>query len=126
MAEPRLAAAAAAQLHDRGARRALRIRRAGSRGARALPDGPGLRHAARDPGGAPVTRTSPPSTTCLFLPALREKIAAPTALANKMTRKFRNLTLASDTAVTRAEGGFDKFLDVSSNGRMPLKVAGLD
>src|SRR6266481_2385025 len=116
MAEPRVAAAAAAQLHDRGARRALRIRRAGSRRTRTLPDGAGLRHAPRDPGGAPVTSASRPSPTCLFLPALREKIASPTALVNKMTREFRNLTLAWDTAVTRAEGGVDKFLTYRATG----------
>ena len=43
MAEPRLAAAASAQLHDRGARRALRLRRPRSRRPRTLSDGAGPR-----------------------------------------------------------------------------------
>src|SRR5215813_8528540 len=54
MAEPRLAAAAPAQLYDRSARRALRVRRAGSCRPRALPDGARPRHADRDTGSTPV------------------------------------------------------------------------
>src|SRR5262249_134864 len=50
----RLAAAAPAQLHDRSARRALRVRHAGSCHPRALPGGARPRHADRDTGSAPV------------------------------------------------------------------------
>ena len=56
MAEFGYAATAAAQLHGRRARRALRVQRAGSRGARALPDGARPRHADRNTGSAPLTR----------------------------------------------------------------------
>ena len=56
MAEFGYAATAAAQLHGRRARRALRVQRAGSRGARALPDGARPRHADRNTGGAPLTK----------------------------------------------------------------------
>ena len=52
----RLAAAAAAQLPDRHARRALRARRARIRRSRALPDVARARHAGRDAGRAAVSR----------------------------------------------------------------------
>src|SRR5947209_1701515 len=57
MAEPRLAAAASAQLPDRHARRALRVRRAGVHRPRALPDVAGARHGARDAGSAALAQT---------------------------------------------------------------------
>jgi hypothetical protein len=63
-----------------------------------------------------VTGGAPLSATSRIVPALREKIASPTALVTKMTRKFRNLAAAWDTAVTRAEGGFDKFLTDRTTG----------
>src|SRR5262245_22973622 len=55
MAEPRLVATPAAQLHDRHACRALRLWRAGIYRTRALPDVARPRHDHRDPCSSAVT-----------------------------------------------------------------------
>src|SRR5437660_6103967 len=107
MAGPRLAAAAGAWLHDRGARRALRIRRAGSGRARALPDGSRPRDADRNAGGASLNSIIPTSRTLSMFPALREKIAPTAPLIAKNLRNIGYLLSQSDDSRTVWQGGFD-------------------
>src|SRR6516162_1673110 len=114
MAEPWLAAAPAAQLHDRGTRRALRVRRAGSRRPRALPDGAGSRHDARNSGGAPMTPRFFPCRTG----KPREKTNWSRSVVDK-TPSTQLFTVQSDVRWTPWQGSFDNILMAKNRETAP-------
>src|SRR5215468_10893612 len=100
MAEPRLAAAAPAQLHDRSARRALRVRRAGSCRPRALPGGARPRHADRDTGSAPVISISRTVRTLPVFPCCQGKNCFGSHVYAKNITDMRYLHITSDVLET--------------------------
>ena len=71
MAGRGFAAAAAAQLHERRARRALGLRRAGVHGAGAVPDAARRRHGAGDAGRAALRSATAPDTIASARPVRR-------------------------------------------------------